>query len=654
MSCCDKNYDYSILWRPIDINKCRIRNRISMSGMGTFTPTMAEQYETESGLRYYEERAKGGIGLIHTGAYFIDEKTAQGGRTLDFSTDKSIPSGTVLTERVHRWGAKIFAQLSCGTGRNGMPQIGERVPISSSENPSFYNPSMICRPLSIEEIEEMMEHWKVAARNAMNMGFDGIQIHAHAGYLMDQFMSEIWNHRKDKYGGSFENRCRFTMETVDAIRSVVGPNFPITYRISLDHRFPGGRTLEESMKILDVLDKCGIDAFDIDAACYETMDYIFPTRYTGEACMAYVCEEARKHLTKPIINTGNHSMESAVDLLKSGNADIVQFGRQSIADPQFANKLREGRREDVRPCIVCNEECIGRIFGRLTQLSCTVNPSVGFESYMEVKPVSGPTNVVVIGGGPGGMYAAEMCAKRGHSVTLLEKATELGGHFLVASYPPGKGEISGAIRSFIVNCREAGVDIRTNTEATPELVASLKPDAIIIATGSVPLRLPIPGLDTCGCSTAEDVLTGKVDTGKRVLVVGGGMVGCECVEFLTEREHIVDMVEMKPVIGEDIVPEARKYIMANLEKHKVTQRVNARVKQFYADGVDYVDTVTGEEASMRGYDSVVLAMGYKSNNTLEEKLKDLAPQVIVIGEARQAPGNSMEATGDALNAALAI
>ena len=170
----------------------------------------------------------------------------------------------------------------------------------------------------------------------------------------------------------------------------------------------------------------------------------------------------------------------------------------------------------------------------------------------------------------------------------------------------------------------------------------------------MPLRLPIPGLDTCGCSTAEDVLTGKVDTGKRVLVVGGGMVGCEAAEFLTEREHLVDMVEMKPVIGEDIVPEARKYIMANLEKHKVNQRVNARVKQFYADGVDYTDTVTGEQSSMRGYDSVVLAMGYRSNNTLEEALKAIVPQVVVIGEARQAPGNSMEATGDAFNAALSI
>ncbi len=525
MSCCDKKYDYSILWHPIDINKCRIRNRISMSGMGTFTPTMAEQYETESGLRYYEERAKGGIGLIHTGAYFIDEKTAQGGRTLDFSTDKSIPSGTVLTERVHRWGAKIFAQLSCGTGRNGMPQIGERVPISSSENPSFYNPSMICRPLSIEEIEEMMEHWKVAATNAVRMGFDGIQIHAHAGYLMDQFMSEIWNHRTDKYGGSFENRCRFTMETVDAIRSVVGPNFPITYRISLDHRFPGGRTLEESMKILDVLDKCGIDAFDIDAACYETMDYIFPTRYTGEACMAYVCEEARKHLTKPIINTGNHSMESAVELLKSGNADIAQFGRQSIADPQFANKLREGRREDVRPCIVCNEECIGRIFGRLTQLSCTVNPSVGFESYMEVKPVSGPTNVVVIGGGPGGLEAARCAAERGCSVTLYEKADRLGGTFLTIATGDFKWRIPQLIKWYEVQLKKLGVKVVLNTEIGVDDPVLESADAVFVATGSKPVMPAIPGIEKA--IDVERFHKNGMPEGKNVVICGGGLSACD-------------------------------------------------------------------------------------------------------------------------------
>ena len=650
MSCCDKNYDYSILWRPIDINKCRIRNRISMSGMGTFTPTMAEQYETESGLRYYEERAKGGIGLIHTGAYFIDEKTAQGGRTLDFSSDKSIPSGTVLTERVHRWGAKMFAQLSCGTGRNGMPQIGERVPISSSENPSFYNPSMICRPLSIEEIEEMMEHWKVAATNAVRMGFDGIQIHAHAGYLMDQFMSEIWNHRTDKYGGSFENRCRFTMETVDAIRSVVGPNFPITYRISLDHRFPGGRTLEESMKILDVLDKCGIDAFDIDAACYETMDYIFPTRYTGEACMAYVCEEARKHLTKPIINTGNHSMESAVDLLKSGNADIVQFGRQSIADPQFANKLREGRREDVRPCIVCNEECIGRIFGRLTQLSCTVNPSVGFESYMEVKPVSGPTNVVVIGGGPGGLEAARCAAERGCSVTLYEKADRLGGTFLTIATGDFKWRIPQLIKWYEVQLKKLGVKVVLNTEIGVDDPVLESADAVFVATGSKPILPAIPGIEKA--IDVEQIHKNGMPEGKNVVICGGGLSACDtAIEYAAKGDRKFTIVEMLPQLASDVMVVNKISIDRLLNEYGVEQLVNTKVVGITDAGVE-VESAEGKKVLPA--DVVIGAFGRARSLELADVIQNKYPmKTTIIGDCMK-PAKAGSAIREGFYAAMAL
>ena len=652
MSCCDKKYDYSILWHPIDINKCRIRNRISMSGMGTFTPTTVDQIETESGMRYYEERAKGGIGLIHTGAYFIDEKTAQGGRTLDFSTDKSIPSGTTLTERVHRWGAKIFAQLSCGTGRNGMPQIGERVPISSSENPSFYNPDMICRALTIDEIEEMMEHWKVAALNAVRMGFDGIQIHAHAGYLMDQFMSEIWNHRTDKYGGSFENRCRFTMETVDAIRSVVGPDFPITYRISLDHRFPGGRTIEESMKILDVLDKSGIDAFDIDAACYETMDYIFPTRYTGEACMAYVCEEARKHLTKPIINTGNHSMESAVALLESGNADIVQFGRQSIADPQFANKLREGRREDVRPCIVCNEECIGRIFGRLTQLSCTVNPSVGFESYMEVKPVSKPTNVVVIGGGPGGLEAARCAAERGCSVTLYEKADHLGGTFLTIATGDFKWRMPQLIEWYRVQLEKLGVKVVLNTEMSVDDPVLKSADAIFVATGSKSFMPNIPGIDNKKVIDVVDVHKNGMPEGRNVVICGGGLSACDtAIEYGAKGGRHISIVEMLPDVGNDVMVVNKISVDRLLKEYNVELLTSTKVVGVTDEGVEVEhDGVK----SVVPADVVVAAFGRARNLELADAIENAYPtKTTIIGDCMK-PAKAGPAIREGFYAAMSL
>ncbi len=652
MSCCDKKYDYSILWHPIDINKCRIRNRISMSGMGTFTPTTVDQIETESGMRYYEERAKGGIGLIHTGAYFIDEKTAQGGRTLDFSTDKSIPSGTTLTERVHRWGAKIFAQLSCGTGRNGMPQIGERVPISSSENPSFYNPDMICRALTIDEIEEMMEHWKVAALNAVRMGFDGIQIHAHAGYLMDQFMSEIWNHRTDKYGGSFENRCRFTMETVDAIRSVVGPDFPITYRISLDHRFPGGRTIEESMKILDVLDKSGIDAFDIDAACYETMDYIFPTRYTGEACMAYVCEEARKHLTKPIINTGNHSMESAVALLESGNADIVQFGRQSIADPQFANKLREGRREDVRPCIVCNEECIGRIFGRLTQLSCTVNPSVGFESYMEVKPVSKPTNVVVIGGGPGGLEAARCAAERGCSVTLYEKADHLGGTFLTIATGDFKWRMPQLIEWYRVQLEKLGVKVVLNTEMSVADPVLKSADAIFVATGSKSFMPNIPGIDNKKVIDVVDVHKNGMPEGKNVVICGGGLSACDtAIEYGKAGDRHISIVEMLPDVGSDVMVVNKISVDRLLKEYNVELLTSTKVVGVTDEGVEVEHD--GAKRIVPA-DVVVAAFGRARNLELADAIENAYPtKTTIIGDCMK-PAKAGPAIREGFYAAMSL
>lgn len=644
------NHNFPNMFSPINIGTVMVPNRFVVPPMGNnFANTDGSM--SERSAAYYEARAKGGFGLITIESTVVYKQAKGGPRKPCLFSDEVVPSFKRVADACHAYGAKVSIQLQHAGPEGNSKLTGYPLKAASAIAPSAGRE--IPEAMPTEEVYRLIECYGDAARRAQLAGIDMVEVHCAHGYLVSTFISARTNKRTDEFGGCFENRMRLPRLIIENIRKKTGGNMPILCRINARDEGDGGVDVHDAAAIAAYLEQvCGVDAIHVTRSIHIHDEFMWAPNITHGGFNAELGAEIKRAVSVPVILVGRFTEPQYAELLvKQGRADLIAFGRQSIADPELPNKARNGQLEKLTPCIACLLGCVPNMLqGR--PITCAMNPCVGREA--ELKPAEVRKNVVVIGGGPGGMYAARLCALRGHSVTLLEKDAELGGHFLVASYPPGKGEISGAIRSFIVNCREAGVDIRTGAEATPELVASLKPDAIIIATGSVPLRLPIPGLDSCGCSTAEDVLTGKADTGKRVLVVGGGMVGCECVEFLTEREHIVDMVEMKPVIGEDIVPEARKYIMANLEKHKVTQRVNARVKQFYADGVDFTDTVTGEDAAMRGYDSVVLAMGYRSNNTLEEQLKDLAPQVIVIGEARQAPGNSMEATGDALNAALAI
>ncbi|MCD8361515.1 MAG: NAD(P)/FAD-dependent oxidoreductase [Lachnospiraceae bacterium] len=650
------SYNYNKLLEPIKINGMILKNRISFSPMGTFTP-MQDGTDSEEGMRYYEERAKGGIGLINTGAMFLNSALAQGSPTIALDNINAIPKTTVMVERVHRWGAKICLQVSPGTGRNTV--LGDQaikfgqVPISSSPNPSFYDPNVICREMTLEEIDQMMEDWKTAATFAQRCGFDAIQIHAHAGYLIDQFMSSVWNHRTDKYGGSFENRCRFALEIVQAIRSVVGPNFPITYRISLDHRFNGGRTLEESMKVLDVLDKCGIDAFDIDAGAYESQDYIFPTRYVGDACMAYVCEEARKHLTHPIINTGTHTMETAVELLESGNADIIQFGRQSIADPYFPKKLAEGRREDIRPCMVCNEECIGRIFCRLTQLSCAVNPAAGLEDYMEVTKLKTSKNVVVIGAGPGGLEAARCAAERGAAVTLYEKNGYIGGTFIDIATGGFKGRMRDLVEWYRVQLQKLGVKIVLNTEVGAEDPVLAGADYIFVATGSAAICPKLPGMDDPRVIGVTESHKQGVPAGKRVVICGGGLSACDTALEIAQADpdRDITILEMKPQIGGDIMPINAISIFRMFDEYGIHQMANATVCEITAEGVK-VSTPEGDKVIPA--DVIISAFGQKPANALGEAIQWAYPtKTTVIGDCVK-PGKAGTAIREGFYAAMAM
>ena len=644
------NRRFPTMFTPIQIGTVTVPNRFVVPPMGNnFANT--DGTLSDRSAAYYEARAKGGFGLITIESTVVYEQAKGGPRKPCLFDDAVIPSFKAVADRCHAYGAKVSIQLQHAGPEGNSKLTGYPLKAASAIAPS--DGREIPEAMPTDEVYRLIECYGDAARRAQLAGIDMVEVHCAHGYLVSTFVSARTNKRTDEFGGCFENRMRLPRLIIENIRRKTGGNLPILCRISARDEGDGGMDVHDAAAMAAYLEtECGVDAIHVSRSIHIHDEFMWAPNITHGGFNAELCTEIKRAVSVPVIIVGRFTEPQYAELLvKQGRADLVAFGRQSIADPEMPNKARNGQLEKLTPCIACLLGCVPNML-KGNPITCAMNPCVGREA--EVKPAEVRKNVVVIGGGPGGLYAATMCARRGHSVTLIEKGAELGGHFLVAAYPPGKGEISGAIRSMIVNCRDAGVDIRTNTEATAELISELKPDAAIVATGSVPLRLPIPGLADCGCVTAEDVLTGKADVGHRVLVVGGGMVGCECVEFLTEREHPVDMIEMKPVIGEDIVPEARKYIMANIEKHKVTQRVNARVGHFYADGVDYTDTVTGEQSSMRGYDSVVLAMGYRSNNTLEEALKAIVPQVVVIGEARQAPGNSMEATGDAFNAALSI
>lgn len=623
---------YAKLFESMKIGRMNLKNRLIMSPMGTFTP-MQDGTESEEGIMYYEERARGGIGMIIIGAQFLNEKTAQGGPTTAFDNTRAIPKTTVLCERVHRWGAKICAQISPGTGRNGMPDIGECVPISSSENPAFYDPKMICRTLTTQEIKDIIKDWAVAATFAKNAGFDAIEIHGHAGYLIDQFMSPIWNKRTDEYGDSFENRARFAKETIEAIRGAVGPDMPILFRISLDHRFPGGRTIEDSMPLIELLEKAGVDALDIDAGAYETMDYIFPTAYLGEACMAYVCEEARKHVKIPLINAGNHSPESALELVNSGNCDFVMFGRQSIADPEFPKKLMENRREDVRPCLICNEECIGRIFGRLTQISCTVNAQVCLEKYMQITKTAAPKNIVVIGGGPGGLEAARVAAMKGHNVTVYEKSGELGGIYKTIATGSFKKRIRDLITWYGVQLKKLGVKVKLNTEVKADDPVLGTADKIFVATGSIPFVPKVPGVDGSNVIGVIEAHKNGV-SGKKIAICGGGLSGCDTALELAMEGKQVTVIEMLSECARDVMPINKISLMRMLAENNVTLLTDSKVVAIDSKGVTIEKK--GGTREVIPADTVITAFGQKPNTTFPDAVKaKYNMKTTVIGDAEK-------------------
>lgn len=601
--------NYDKLFTPFKIGQMEVKNRIVMSPMGLNAGHPDGTIDKDE-IDYWEERARGGTGMIITGCMFLTKDLAQG--SLEGYLDQSyvIPPLTTLCEAVQRYGTKICAQLSCGTGKNAFPNMYGDPPVSASEIPSMFIPDLICHALSHDEIQEIMKQFSFSAKLLKDAGYDAIEVHAHAGYLVDQFMSAVWNKRTDEYGGCLENRMRFAVEIVKSIRSAVGPNMPILFRMACKHHFEGGRTLEESMPMLKILEEAGVDALDVDSGSYENIDYIFPPAYLGDACMQDVCEMARKTVRIPILNSGNHTPETAVRLIESGNADFVMMGRPLIADPHIANKLMCGKRDEIRPCIRCNEDCIGRIITRLTKISCSVNPVVGFEKRFAIEKTSCPKNVVVVGGGPAGLEAARTAALIGHSVTLFEKESQLGGQLKSAATPPFKSQLRELVEWYKRQMELLKIDVRLNTELSTDSPELDKADKIIIATGAVPFYPDIPGIensiDIFAAHTQSDKLMGQ-----KIVFCGGGLSACDCALETAMKGKKVAIIEMLDEVAFNDHFINKAALLPMLIKNGVELYTGHKVTEIKADGVKAL-TKDGSEVFISA-DTVVSAFGMKPN-----------------------------------------
>ena len=627
---------YPKLFEPGMIGKMRVKNRIVLPPCTTnFAGPFGEV--TDRLIKYYAERARGGAGLIiieNTQVKYPEGKNVSCQLRLD--DDKYIPGCQELAEAVHLYGAKVFQQIH-HAGRQ--PHNTEGVqPTAPSAIPCGFLQIPV-RELTSDEIWDLVERFSETALRVKKSGMDGVEFHGAHGYLIGQFMSPHTNQRVDEWGGTFERRMKFIMEIIKRTREKVGPDFPLCLRYSSDEFVPGGLTLDDGKEIARMAEDAGIDVLHVSAGIYESMPTLLePMRYE-EGWRIYLAETIKKVVDIPVITVGQIKTPALAErILEEGKADFVALGRPLIADPEWPRKAAEGRDEDIRKCISCNTGCIGgHVFYDL-YMRCTVNPVVGREreeGWVELKPAQQKKKVIVVGGGPGGMEAARVAALRGHEVTLYEKEGELGGQLQVAAAPPGRDKLNYIMEYYSHQLPKAGVKVELGREVDEKLVQEAKPDVLIIATGAEPLVPDIPCARSENILIYRDILNGEAEVpGEKVVVAGGGTVGCETSLYLAEQGKQVTILEMVEELAVDEEPITRYDLLTQQLPEAGVQSLTRRtIIEITDKGVTVLDPM-GRKSLIEA-DSVVIALGARSVQTLEEKVKDIVPEVYVIGDSKQ-------------------
>lgn len=618
------------VFEPIKIGQVEIKNRFVMSAIGGGGGFGENDRVTPRLLRFYEERAKGGVGLIVVGMLQPIDLGRPNARGVSIYKDELIPSLRQWTDIVHKHDAKIGVQLSFGgrwwRGGDAPVELVGPSDVVFGHRADASEP----RPLTIEEIQQMIEALGESTRRAREAGFDCVEYQASTGAIFGQFLSPLTNKRTDPYGGSFENRMRFLVETIESGRKKAGHDFTIIVRLGGADFMEGGNTHDDNKRIAPILEKAGIHCLNVTTGWHEATTPFLPMSVPRGAYI-YLGESIKKTVNIPVIGgTRINDPVLAEQIVAEGKLDMIYLCRPLLADPEFVNKAKAGRFEDIRPCIACSH-CFG---GSGQGLECTVNPQNGREIEYTLEPAPNPKRILIIGGGPAGMEAALIAAQRGHKATLAEKGDRLGGQLLAATLPPHKEELTN-LNVYLKNqVRKHGIDIRLNEEVTIEFIKKMKPDAVIVATGAKPLIPDIPGATQTNVATAIDVLTGRKETGQNVIVIGGGAIGCETAEFLMNKGKTVTILEMFNRIGNDFERSYRWVIMLRLREAQIRMETDSEVKEITPKGV-WADC-RGKTEFFEG-DSVVLAMGMKPDNELAQKLEGNVVELHTIGDCAE-PG----------------
>ncbi len=637
--------NYGHLGKPLQIGRLTIKNRFCMAPIGGGQHHLPGGGLKDETIQYLIERAKGGFGLIFTGAIAADgtvDPYTGVGPTILQNPDAFKMTATELNERAGAYGTKIFAQITMGLGRN-YPNL----PAPSAVH-VFRHPGEVSPELTIDQIKSKIESVVKASKIAKDSGFSGVEVHSiHWGYLLDQFALSMMNHRTDEYGGSLENRLRAAKEILEGIKQECGSDFPVSMRLGLKTFVKGfeqasltgeeeiGRTLEEGVEIAKLLESYGYDCLNVDTGIYDSFYYACPPMYMPKGYLVELAAKAKEAVNIPILAGGRmNEADIAENAIQDGKIDAVVLGRAALADPEYPNKVLTGHTEKIRPCIACNQGCITRL-QQGKQPTCAVNPVAMREVRYALRPCVQPKKVVVVGGGVAGMEAARTAAMRGHKVFLYEKNGSLGGNLIPGGSHSFKKEVRELNAWYQNELKALPVEIHTGETVTSEQLRNMDADVIILATGSVPVMPNIPGMDDKKVLGCMEAFAHPEKVGQKVMVIGGGLVGCEMALDYAQDGKEVMVVEalpkilsagiLSPIPNGQMIPDLfEHHHVTVLEKHRLSAVENGKVI-LESDG----------QKKVLDADTVVIAVGFRPAPSMAQELQGCGAVVYEIGDGQK-------------------